>query len=93
MSRQSFYDRRAKTQSLNSALALTVAFGCYGCIGVFQVLKYFQGHDPFYLFVGLFTVLLGAGMVAHGFKLIHAIVRRLIAESHSALPLSDPTGN
>ena len=83
-----WYDKRAQHSSLNWAIALTVTAGCYAFVGFLLFLKYFQRFDSFYLIVGPFDALLGAVGIFHGVHITHAVVRRLIAESHAA-PIAD----
>jgi hypothetical protein len=90
---QRYYNRRARTLSLNGATFVTALFAFYSCIGLFQLLKYFQHHDPFYLYAGPINILLGVAGVFQGTNLIHAVVRRLIAEARTASPHSIPAGN
>jgi hypothetical protein len=71
------YDRFAAKWSLNWAITMTTIYAFVGCIGLFQLLKYFQRHDNFYLFFALLTMPIGAFGIFHGWQIIHAVVRRL----------------
>ena len=90
---RSYYDRRARAWLLNGAIVYIVCFAIYGCLGVFQVFKYFQHLDPFYLYVAPFNILLGIVSVLHGVNVIHAILRRKVDPATAAVPSSPPTGN
>jgi len=75
-----YYDKLARNYSLNWAIALSLVFAFYTCIGIFQFLKYFHDHDTFYMFAGPFNTLIGAAGTFNGIQVIHAVVRRLVAE-------------
>jgi len=78
---QRYYDSHARNCSLNWAIAITLIFSAYSFLGFLQFLKYFQHHDTFYLLVGPFNILLGIAGIFQGVYIIHAVVRRLIAQS------------
>lgn len=80
-----YYDRHARNYSLNWAIALTVVSAFYCFAGLVLCLKYFQHHDNFYLFVGIFNTLLGILGIFQGAQVTHAVVRRLIAEARHAV--------
>ena len=82
------YDKLARKASLNQALTITLMFAFYCSTGLFQVLYYFKQRDSFYLVIGPINILLGMVGILSGVQMIHAIVRRLVAESHGALPPS-----
>jgi len=76
---QPYYDKLARKYSLNWAIAFTVVFAFYCCLGLFQFLKYFPHHDSVYLLVGPLDFLLGIIGIFHGAQVTHAVVRRLVA--------------
>ncbi|HWG21406.1 MAG TPA: hypothetical protein VG225_12820 [Terracidiphilus sp.] len=78
---QAYYDKISRKYSLNRAIAVTVCFSFYCCIGLFQLLSYFKHHDSFYLFAGPVSLLLGFGGTFQGSQIIHAVVRRLITQA------------
>jgi len=77
---RSRYDHLAKISSLNWAIACAVGCPFYFCLGLSQWLKYFRGHDSFYMYLGPINMLLGLLGIVHGVGLIHAVVRRLVRE-------------
>jgi hypothetical protein len=78
---QPYYDKLARTYSLNWAIALSLVAACYGFLGLLQSLRYFENHQSFWLIFGPFNFFLGSMGVFQGVNVIHAVVRRLIAES------------
>ena len=76
-----YYDKLARTYSLNWSIALTIMAAFYCCMGLLQSLRYIPHRESFWLIVGLFNIFLGAVGIFQGVHVTHAVVRRLIAES------------
>jgi hypothetical protein len=75
---QHYYDRLARSFTLNWAIGFVVVWTLYFCLGAAQIFfSFLRGHDPFYLYVGPFNMLLGAAGVFHGWQIIRAVVRRI----------------
>ena len=78
---EAYYDRLARKYSLNWAIVMIALYAFYSCLGLFVFFKYFQQHDGFYLFVGPLNLVIGIFGVFQGAGIMHAVVRRLMAES------------
>jgi hypothetical protein len=89
MTNREYFERLARKRSLNSAIIQTIVSTLYGSTGIFQIIKYGQHQDPFYLWVGPFNLVLGSFLVFRGVQLIHSVVRRMVAEQQSGGPSTD----
>lgn len=76
------HDKTARSYSLNWAVAMVAIFTFISSLGLFQFLKYFQRGDEFYLLAGPLDFLVGVFGVYRSVHMTHAVVRRMIAESH-----------
>ena len=79
-----YYDKLARTHSLNWALTLTLLYPFFAYMGFFKISNYFTHHDSFDIVVGSIWMLLGVLGIFHGVNVTHAVVRRLIAEAREA---------
>jgi len=80
-----YYDNfAARYFTLNRAILyiLFYAFMCF--LGVSELKLYVRNDDGFYLYFGGFALLLGIFGIFHGAQVIHAVVRRLVAEARSS---------
>jgi hypothetical protein len=77
------FDKVGKKQTLNSAIIWIACVSFLFCIGIFQIIKYVTDHDSFYLYAGICNVTIGAFSVWTGSQILHAVVRRLVAEART----------
>ena len=71
----------ARKYTLGRALSLVVIWTAYGTVGAVQVVKFFSARDLFYLYAGIFNMLIGFFMVWFFLRMTHAVVRRMVAEA------------
>jgi len=76
----------ARRYTLNRTLTSVVIWSAYGTVGVFQLVKFFGAHDTFYLYAGLFNLLIGIFMVWFSLRMTHAVVRRKISQAIAPPP-------
>jgi hypothetical protein len=75
------FDKVSRKQTLNTAISWIACFSFLCCIGIFQIIKYAKDIDPFYLYAGICNVTIGTFSVWTGSQILHAVVRRLVAEA------------
>jgi hypothetical protein len=78
---ETYYDKIALNFPLNRAIALTVIFPSFAFIGFDQLLTYFRSDRSWLLFLGPLNLIAGIVGVFYGVHMIHAVVRRLVAEA------------
>jgi len=77
-----YYEQQARFTSLNVAILLNMCGVFFFCDGFFfQIGKWARSGDRFWLYLGVFSMVLGPALAFIGFLLIHAAVRRLQSES------------
>jgi hypothetical protein len=68
-----WFDRKASKYTFNRAIAGVIGFTLYGSAGLMQLVKYFVGHDSFYLYAGLLNTALGSLMVYFFVRILRAV--------------------
>jgi DNA-binding transcriptional regulator of glucitol operon len=80
------FDRLARKSSLNWAIVSVILWPAFMALGVLQLHKYSSGRDSFYLYAGLFNIGLSILGTFNGIGILHAVVRRLVAEARESQP-------
>ena len=78
-----YFDRRFGRASLNRALVLLVACSGDFTLGIVGMIKYAKIGDDVGFSVGVANTALGISGIFFGSQMIHAVVRRLIAEARN----------
>jgi len=78
-----FFDRRCRKTSLNGALTLLIIWSIYATLGLTQMIKYAKTGDHFGFGLGAVNTALGIIGIFLGSQMLHAVVRRLIAEART----------
>jgi hypothetical protein len=83
-------ERKAERYTPNRAIVFLILYSAYGGIGMCQIARYLSVHDGFYLYAGIFNLLLSCAAVAFFVSVLQVVIRRRIASSQSDLPSQPP---
>jgi hypothetical protein len=79
---EAYYGKTATHYTLNWAILSLLLWAFMGCLGILRVVAPIPGHGGSWLFSAGY-LLLGVVGIFNSVQIIHAVVRRLIAESRT----------
>jgi len=81
---RAYFDSRFGKKSLNSALTLLMVWSSYFSLGILGIVKYSMNGDQVGFYLGVANTTIGIFGIFSGSQTVHAVVRRLVAESRYA---------